>query len=153
MQIDVRIAAVVIAVAIAVFGGLYYLLSRPPKSIVIPPTAEENTIRVLNMSVERIATGLTTTGKAPKTLAEAPALPDGSAPTLDGWNNEVMLKITGGGSRYVAEIRSKGPDGAPNNADDIIVDGVIEKDPNSKTYFVTSQTQRGLPQPPADGAS
>lgn len=143
-QIDIRIAAGVIGVAIAIFGGLYYIMTRPEKPVIIPPTAEQTTLMVLNGSVERVVEALSKTGKAPKTMAELPPLPNGTSPTVDGWNNEVMLKVTGGGSRYLAEVRSKGPDGTPNNADDVIVDGVIEKDPNSSRYFVASQSQRGV---------
>ena len=150
-QIDIRIAAGIIAVVIAIFGGLYYILTRPEKPIIIPPTAEQTTIMVLNGSVERVVIALSTTGKAPKTMAELPALPNGSTPTTDGWNNEVLLKITGGGSRYVAEIRSKGPDGTANNADDIVVDGVIQKDPNSARFFVAAQSQRGVAEPETGG--
>ena len=56
-----RIAAAVIAVALVVFGGLYYVLTRPEKPIIIPPTPEESTIMVLNKSMERVVDALSAT--------------------------------------------------------------------------------------------
>jgi hypothetical protein len=142
-QIDVRIAAAVIALAIAVFGGLYYMLTRPEESIIIPPTPEEATVMVLSASIERVVETISTTGKAPKTMGELAPLPNGTTPTADGWNNEIILKVNGGGSRYIVEVRSKGPDGVASNGDDIVVEGVIQKDPNSSRFFVSAQSQQG----------
>jgi len=142
-QIDIRIAAIVIALAIGIFGTIYYFMSRPEKSIVLPPTPEEATVMVLSGAIERVVESLTANGKAPKSMAELPPLPDGTAPINDGWNNEVLLKINGGGSRYVAEIRSKGADGVAGNDDDIVVDAEIDRPPNGGQFYVSKQSQRG----------
>ncbi len=153
-QIDIRIAAAVIALALVVFGGLYYLLTRPEKPIIIPPTPEEATIMVLNKSMERVVDAMSTNGRPPKTVAELPPSPDGSTQTTDGWNNEITMKFSGGGVRYHAEIRSKGPDGAAGNDDDIVVEGVIEKSPNNPRFYISAQSQKGgtPPTPPQDGS-
>jgi hypothetical protein len=151
-QIDIRIAAAAIAGAIVVFGGLFYVMSRPQDSIVVPPTPEEATVMVLNSSIERLVEAISASGKAPKNVAELPALPDGTVPaTTDGWSNEILMKITGGGSRYMAEFRSKGPDGVAGNGDDIVVEGVLEKFPNGSRYYVSAQSQKGgLPPTPPE---
>ncbi len=151
-QIDIRIAAAVIAVALVVFGGLYYLLTRPEKPIIIPPTAEETTVMVLNKSMERVVDALSANGRPPKTVADLPPPADGIAQTTDGWNNEIVMKFSGGGSRYHAEIRSKGPDGTAGNGDDIVVEGVIEKTPNNPRFYISAQSQKGgtPPTPPPD---
>jgi len=141
-QLDLRIAAVAIVVTIAICTGLYITFTKEPPPIITPPSPEEATEKVLFGTMERVVLAFQNGSKAPKTLAELPlhSNPQNNI-TADGWGNPVGMKVTGGGNRYIVEVRSYGPDAIAATNDDIVVNGHVDKDP-SGLYFLGSAEKK-----------
>lgn len=141
--IDVRVAALAIVVAIAAFAGLYMLLTREPVAEPVPLDPAEVTQNAMYSSIEGIAQHMRdTSGKVPQSIAELPLTPAGKPQSpKDGWGTDFFLKITGGGTRWTIEIRSAGPDATRGNADDLVLDGTVERD-SSGLYYVSNASTR-----------